>query len=146
MTPPLTCWVFPQPWHAGKPLLPAARSPARDRECPVLPLQHPQDRDAAGINNCKPADLPAECVETVLPDRREALLHLLNQDLARGYKYVAARHLMMLETQSMPIPPATRLRCELLLATCTKHRLMTIARQVEEWRRSVVCLNLAGVN
>lgn len=145
MTPPLTCWAFPQPWHAGKPVLPVSRSPARDRECHDLPLRQPQVRVADGINHCKPAgDLPAECVETVLPDRREALLRLLNQDLARGYKYVAARHLMMLETQSMSVPPATRQRCELLLATCSKHRLIAITRQVEEWRRSVVGLNLAG--
>lgn len=145
MTPPLTCWAFPQPWHAGKPVLPVSCSPARDRECHDLSLRQPQLRAAAGIHHCKPADdLPAGCVETVLPDRREALLRLLNQDLARGYKYVAARHLMMLETQSMPVPPATRQRCELLIATCSKHRLIAIARQVEEWRRSVVGLNLSG--
>lgn len=67
-------------------------------------------------------------------ERQLALLSLLDRDLHHGYKYVAARHLMMLEAERLPIPPSVRERCAALLASCSTRRLDTIARQVQDWR------------
>lgn len=135
MTQPSTRWAFPQPWQIE------ALPPASQARAPEVSASRAQNEILVK---------PDDCVPTVNPDasRRApnardndgALLSLLARDLDRGYKYVAARHLMMLESQSLPVPPAVRARCDALTATCSPQRLAVIRQQVEDW---VVSMRLA---
>lgn len=138
---PATCWAFPPPWEIDTSALPGRASSGTkpDREC--REAQPPQARvtsAAVMLNRRRSDSISARLRATVDRDRREALLLLLERDLNHGNKYVAARHLMMLDALSLPVPPTLRKQCDALIDTCSNRRLSTIAGQVEAWQADLV--------
>jgi hypothetical protein len=69
--------------------------------------------------------------------RREVLLQLLDESLARGHWKLAVRRFLMLLACDCDVPAEQRSRCEFHLARCREGELRKMEADVQAWRRCV---------
>jgi hypothetical protein len=67
------------------------------------------------------------------------LIDLIRRDLQRGHRHLAARHLLMIGSLRIALPPDLNERCAELLRHYPQARLAQAGRQVDAWR--ALCLN-----
>lgn len=66
-------------------------------------------------------------------DRRDILLELLRESLARGHWKVSVRRILMLRSLACTLPPEHEHRCQRLLDRCPPRELERMEEDVRAW-------------